>query len=415
MSGGPIEADVAIVGAGLAGLNCARELAARGRRPLVLEASDGVGGRVRSDHLDGFVLDRGFQVYLSAYPEGRRALDLAALDLRAFRPGALVRHRGRTWPVADPFRRPQDLLGTLRAPVGSVADKARLGRLRQRVRTAPPSSLLAADDLSTLDVLANAGFSAAMVERFWRPLIGGVQLDPSLLTSRRAFEVVLRSFFEGDAAVPAAGMGAIPAQLATRLPEGSLRLRSAAAGVEPSVVTLVGGRRVRAPVVVVATDGPTAARLLGLPVPRSRAAACVYFAADRAPFEGPWILLDGDGRGPAANVAVMTNVAPSYGPPGAALVAAAVVGGPAAATIADDVREQLRAWFGSQVDAWRHLRTYRIAHGQPEQRPPFSPKQSVVVAPGLYVCGDHRDTASIQGALYSGRRTAQVIGDVLDG
>ncbi len=127
------EADVAVVGAGLAGLNCGRELVARGLVPVVLEASDGVGGRVRSDRLDGFVLDRGFQVYLTAYPEGRRALDLAALDLRRFRPGAMTWHGGRRWTVSDPFRRPQDLPATLGAPVGSLADKARLGLLHQRI------------------------------------------------------------------------------------------------------------------------------------------------------------------------------------------------------------------------------------------------------------------------------------------
>lgn len=404
-----IEADVVIVGAGLAGLNCARELVALGLRPVVLEASDGVGGRVRSDRVDGFTLDRGFQVYLTAYPEGRRALDLAALDLCRFRPGTMVRHGGRSWTVSDPFRRPQDLPMVLAAPVGSLADKARLGLLRRRLRSVPPAALLQGEDLTTIDVLSDAGFSAAMVERFWRPLVGGIQLDPTLQTSRRAFEVVLRSLFDGDAAVPAAGMGAIPAQLAAGLPDATVRLGQAATAVEPGRVTLAGGRQVWARTVVVATEAPAAGRLLGLVPPRSRPAACVYFAAEQAPFEEPSVLLDGTGTGPAANVAVMTNVAPTYGPPGAALVACAVVGQPLRSGLDGDVRDQLRRWFGPSVDRWRHLRTYQIAHGQPEQRPPFSPKQPVRLRPGLYVCGDHRDTASIQGALYSGRRTAEAV------
>lgn len=442
---GDSEVDVAIVGAGLAGLNCARELVARGLRPVVLEASDGVGGRVRSDHLEGFILDRGFQVYLTAYPEGRRALDLAGLDLRTFRPGALVWHGGRRWTVADPFRRPQDLPATLAAPVGSLADKARLGLLRRRVRTVAPAELLGGDDATTIDALSDAGFSAAMVERFWRPLFGGIQLDPTLQTSRRAFEVVLRAFFDGDAAVPAAGMGAIPAQLAAGLPADTVHLGSPARAVEPGTVALAGDRRVRARAVVVATEAPAAARLLGLTMPGSRPAACVYFAADRAPFEEPSILLDGTGAGPATNVAaaagrnylgppravdgpvshskgpgssfrpLMTNVAPTYGPPGAALIACAVVGQPPQAGLEEAVRSQLRRWFGPDVARWRHLRTYRIAHGQPDQRPPFSPKQAVRLRPGLYVCGDHRDTASIQGALYSGRRTAEAVAAELGG
>ncbi len=166
--------------------------------------------------------------------------------------------------------------------------------------------------------------------------------------------------------------------------------------------------------VVVATDGPSAARLLNLPPVGSKRVSCCWFAADRPPFDDPVLVLDGARSGPVANVAVLSNVAPGYAPPGKALIAAAAPGGHGD-DLADRARDQLRRWWGPQVDSWRLLRTDHIAHGQPVQRPPFHPKQPVRLAEGLFVCGDHRDTASIQGALHSGRRTGEAVQAALAG
>ena len=404
---------VVVVGAGLAGLACARELVARDREVVVLEASDGVGGRVRTDVVDGFQLDRGFQVHLTSYPEAARVLDHAALDLRAFQPGALVWYGGRSHRVGDPFRRPRDLLPTLRAPIGSLADKSRIALLRRRVLSRTAVELLQGPDGTTADALRGAGFSNAIIDRFFHPFLTGVLLDPDLGTSRRLFDVYWRSFATGEAVLPSAGMGAIPAQLASALPEGTVRLRTVVDEVAPGRVVLAGGTTMAAGAVVVATEGPAAARLLGIPDPGSLPVCCVWFGADEPPWEEPVLLLDGEGRGPASNVVVHTNVAPTYAPPGAALVACAVVG-PGHPGLAAAVRDQLRRWFGSVVDSWRHLRTDVIPHGQPLQLPPFAPLRAVRHGPGTYVCGDHRDTASIQGALHSGRRAAEAVDADLD-
>ncbi|MDQ3385254.1 MAG: FAD-dependent oxidoreductase, partial [Actinomycetota bacterium] len=347
-------------------------------------------------------------VHLTSYPEAARVLDHAALDLRAFQPGALVWHGGRAHRVGDPFRRPVDLVPTLRAPIGSLADKVRIAMLRKRVRSRTPAQLLRGPDGTTSDALREAGFSEAIIDRFFQPFLAGVLLDPDLTTSRRLFDVYWRSFADGEAVLPSAGMGAIPAQLAGALPEGTVRLGSTVVEVGPGGVVLADGTALRGDAVVVATEGPAAARLLGIPDPGSRPVCCVWFAADEPPWEEPVLLLDGEARGPASNVVVHTNVAPSYAPPGAALVACAVVG-PGAAGLADAVRDQLRRWFGSVVDSWRHLRTDAVPHAQPLQLPPFSPLRAVRHEPGTYVCGDHRDTASIQGALHSGRRAAEAV------
>jgi phytoene dehydrogenase-like protein len=404
------QVDVVVVGAGLAGLAAAKRLIAAGRSVLVLEASDGIGGRVRTDEVDGFHLDRGFQVLLTAYPELHRQLDVEALHLRRFDPGALVWCDRKLHLVGDPLRQPSSLVASALAPVGTIADKARLAALLLRLRRADPQTLLRGEDMSTMDALRADGFSERMIERFFRPLVGGIQLDAELTASRRMFDVVLHSLAVGSSAVPAAGMGAIPAQLAATLPEGTVRLSTPVASVSAGSVRTTAGETVSAAQVVVATEGPAAAELLGLPAVRSRPVACVWFAADDAPFRQRLIALDGARSGPALNVAVMSNVAPEYSSDGRAVIAAAcpTVGadGVAPADLVGDVRSQLRAWFGPVTERWEHLRTHVIAHGQPDSAPAFSPKRRVSLGEGLFVCGDHRDTPSIQGALFSGRRCA---------
>ena len=410
--------DVVIVGAGLAGLVCAQDLTRAGVACTVLEASDGVGGRVRTDAVDGFLLDRGFQILLTAYPEVQRRLDVDALEVGLFEPGAAIRRRGRFHRVSDPLRRPLGIPGTVAAPIGTLADKARLVRLVFDVRRHTVRELLRRPDSSTAERLARAGFSERMMESFWQPLFAGIQLDPDLEVSSRRFDTILRMLAVGATGVPRRGMGTIPAQIASTLGEDVVRLGAMVVGIDGSGVVLAGGEHVSGRAVVVATDGPVAHRLLGERVadPGSRAAACCWFAAPGPPLPGPLLILDGEASGPAKNVAVMSEVSPSYAPAGRALVAAAVPG-PAALdpTVTGRVREQLARWFDSGTADWEHLRTDVIAHGQPLQGPPLCPKQPVALGEGMFVCGDHRDTASIQGAMFSGGRTASAVLEHLRG
>ena len=407
--------DVVIVGAGLAGLACALRLHEAGAGVRVLEASDGVGGRVRTDVLDGFRLDRGFQVLLTAYPETRRVLDYAALDLRPFLPGALVRRAGRFHELSDPWRQPGRAWRSLTAGVGSLADRLRMARFRGRVRRGSLEDLFRRPETSAAERLHAEGFSAGMIDAFFRPFFGGVLLDRSLSASSRMLEFVFRMMAEGDVALPAAGMGAIPEQMARPLPEGTVRLRARVAAVSPREVRLDSGETIAADAVVVATEGPAAARLASLPEPGSRPVTCLYFAAERAAVAAPILVLDGDGTGPVNNLSFPSQVAPSYAPAGAALVSASVIGGAAADAEADAlqaaVRKQMEGWFGDEVRGWRHLRTYRIHHAQPEQRPgTLEPAERPVrLESGLFVCGDHRDTASLHGAMLSGRRAAEAL------
>ncbi|HSK97003.1 MAG TPA: NAD(P)/FAD-dependent oxidoreductase [Euzebyales bacterium] len=401
---------IIIVGAGLAGLRCAGVLQQHDVPWLLLETQDGPGGRVRTDYVDGFQLDRGFQVLLTAYPEARAALDYAALDLRAFTPGALVRVPGSFHRVVDPRRRPLSTLSTLRAPVGTLADKARVAWLRRRLLRGSVDDLWRRPERTTREALASLGFSSRMVERFWRPLLAGIQLDPTLHTSSRMFDFVLRMLAEGDNALPSAGIQAIPDQLAAGLPGARIRYNATVVAVDAGGVWLDDGELVRGRAVVVATDGPTASRLLrALPAPGSNRARCLYFAAERTPVDEPVIVLNGEGRGVVNNLCVPSVVAPRYAPQGVSLVSVSVLTGPNdPQALEAAVREQLRGWFGRRVDTWRLLRHYDIAHAQPAQAPPAlsPPQRPVEVDTGVFVCGDHRDNASINGALASGHRVA---------
>ena len=413
-----VDADVIIVGAGLAGLAAAILCSEAGLSVIVVEAADGVGGRVRSDYVDGFILDRGFQVLLTAYPEAKAMLDYEALALKKFTPGSLVFSDGETSRIADPFRAPKTLLETLRSPVGSPIDKARVGLLRTLNKRASIASLWQKPEISTLARLRALKFSSRMTERFFRPFLAGVQLDPSLSTSSRVFDFVFKMLAEGDNALPANGIGMISQQLAGRVPAGSIRLNTRVAAVAPGSVTLLDQAVLRAKAIVVATEGPQAAKLLGERViaPGSQPVSCLYFSAPAAPIGGATIMLNGDGvaGGPVNNVCVPSMVSPSYAPVGRHLVSVSVI---ASHTGADDVAlqtaviTQLRTWFGPQVDAWDHLRTYHIAHAQPSQKPPAlaNPQRPVALGDGLFVCGDHRDNASINGALESGRRAAEAV------
>jgi phytoene dehydrogenase-like protein len=413
------DAPVIIVGAGMAGLNAARTLRRAGADCLVLEAGDGVGGRVRTDEVHTphgtYLLDRGFQVYLTAYPEGRRALAYDQLGFRAFEPGALVRHGGRFHHVADPRRRPLEALRALGSPIATMGDLLKLARLDQRWRRASEESIWRAPAVSSETLLRQEGLSDRVIERFFRPFFGGVFLNRSLHTSARMLRFTYRMFATGETVLPAGGMQQLAQHLARTLPAEALRLGTRVKHIEGDTVTLVGGERLAARAVIVATDGADAAELLAeIESPRWETTTTLYFAAPHPPIEEPTLLLDGEGAGPVNHAAVVSNVQPGYAPRGKALVCANVVSADHAggeAELEALVRRQMRDWFGGQVEEWTHLRTYRIERALPflGEAHPAPEAASVRISPRVYICGDHRAGASINAALLSGRRAAEAL------
>jgi phytoene dehydrogenase-like protein len=406
------EAKVVVVGAGVSGLCCALRLSEKGIPCVVLEASDAPGGRVRTDSVDGFLLDRGFQVLLTAYPEAKRLLDYRALKLRTFAPGALVRIGGKFHRVSDPFRQPWTAPASLLAPVGSLGDKMKIAALRRHVLSGSIDEIFQRPETSSLEALRGFGFGDRMIDSFFRPFFGGIFLETELATSSRMLEFVFRMFSLGKAALPTAGMGVIARQLAARLPEGTVRLGARVEALGQGEVRLAGGERVPAAAVVLATEAPEAARLLpDLRPPGSHGTACLYYAADQAPISKAMLVLNGEGQGPVDNLCVPSAVAPGYAPAGKALVSATVVGAAGAEEkeLEAEVRKHLASWFGPAVQGWRHLRTYRIPLALPARRSLDPAALPVRRRPGLYLCGDHRETPSLQGAMVSGRRAADAV------
>ncbi len=416
--------DCIVVGAGLAGLACARELHRAGRRVVVLEASDRVGGRVATDSVDGFRIDRGFQVYNDAYPEGLRQLDLEGLRLGRFEAGAIIAEGGRLRRLADPWRNPAVALGAVLARTVGIADGLRMARLRcdvlARLRAGglDPDTPVAHAERTTAEELAARGFSPAFVRRFFVPFFGGVFLERSLETAAPVFLFDFAMFAIGRASLPAGGMEAIPLQLAAGLPPGAVQTGTARA-IEAGVVELADGRRLMARDVVLAVDRAAAAAILpeaargGWGNRQDKSTRLIAFAADRSPLGSPTLVVGADAAGPIDNLSVPSDVAAGYAPAGGAVVTVSVRHGYDAEgeSLTTAVRDQAAGWFGSQARSWRELATVHVRNALPDESPtarrlrPKGPR----IGEGLWICGDHCGSASINGALASGRRAAEAV------
>jgi phytoene dehydrogenase-like protein len=413
--------DVLIVGGGLAGLCCARTLDRHNIPFTLFEGSDNVGGRVRTDLLDGFILDRGFQIFLTAYPEAKEVLDYASLDFRPFLPGALVRLDGKFHELSDPLRRPGKILETAFAPVGTMADKMKVGLMKQRsMSTATMLREPGTAGKTTKEVLEQSGFSESMIMTFFRPFLGGIFLESELSTSASMFEFLFKMLSTGENVLPARGMQSIPEQLAGALPPEKIRLSQPVTRVEGRSITLASGETIEGSAVVIATEEPQARRLLGQwSLSAFRSQTCLYYAATEAPIDEPLLIIDGESGGPVNNFCVPSQVAKTYAPPGRALCSASVIGDPQmSGTELDElVRRQLGQWFGRQVKSWELLRIYRVKYSLPDQSPGAvaAVDHTYQSADGIYLCGDYKDTGSINGAMRSGRLAGEAVISALSG
>jgi phytoene dehydrogenase-like protein len=408
---------VIIVGAGLAGLTCAKVLAKRGHEVAVFEASDGVGGRVRTDVLDGFLLDRGFQVYFTAYPVSRRHLDHAALDLRALDPGAIIcRGRDRT-VLSDPLRDPGSLVPSLLSDAANLGDKLRT--LELVARTAPVGATAAGEldgvDNPSLEYLRSLGFSERFVDTFFKPFYGGIFLDRSLSTSARVLRFTFKMLATGKTAVPARGVGEIPKQLAAFLPRGVLHTNDAVSSVlwegDRAVGVEVDGKEHEADTVVVATDASTAGRLTGAAVPEGWVGqVCIYFAAEGLS-SGKKIMLNAEDGRFVNNAVQISNVSPLYAPRGQGLLSVVALGG------FDLPDEEIYRRGVEDVTGWypeadlTPLAIYRVPYAQFAQPPGIHEMlpENRTDTLGLVLAGEYTEDSSINGSMLSGEKAAEEV------
>jgi phytoene dehydrogenase-like protein len=400
----PSRAEVVVVGAGLAGLSAATRLASAGCDVHVLEATEHAGGRLATDRIDGFLVDRGFQVLNTGYPRVAADLDLAALDLGYFWRGAVVRAGGRPHRVVDPRRHPGTVAATLAAPIGSLPAKAAVAAFSARAGYAPVRQLLQAPETTAEEALLAARVGRTALERFFRPFLAGVLLESGLATSSRYLDLLWRSFARGDIGLPAAGMQAVGEQLAARVGEGRVHLATPVHAVRSGAVDTDAGP-VHAAAVVVATDPGTASALLpAVQADAPRQVTTHLHVLPASPWDAPLVVL-GEPGDRVVNSVVLTDAQPAYSPDGRALVASSTL----APTRAAEVRDEVARLHGVAAADLAHLSTVTVPGAQPAAVPPLRLRQPVALGDGVFVCGDHRDTPSIQGAMASGRRTARAV------
>lgn len=412
-----MDTDVIVIGAGLAGLQSARRLEGDGFGVTVIEADDAVGGRIRTDRVDGFRCDRGFQVLNPAYPAVRRGIDIPALELQDFGVGAIVRTGETTTTLAHPLRHPRHLAATLRSPLAPASDLLALARW-----IGPTLLRAGAASQATRDETLRASFDAVgLTGRLRRDVLdtflAGVLADSSGDASANYVRLLVRSFALGVPGLPRAGMQALPEQLASQL-AGPVRLQTAARELRETtdgvqVITDDGTLRARAAIVAL---GPQhLAELTSLPAPETHGLTTWWFRATGRPRTGPFLLLDashpdGGPAGPIWNTAVISEVAPSYAPPGQHLVqATTLLGRPDGRASEAEVRRDLARLYGTPTDRWEVLARHVVPHTLPAQPPPLADRRTTWMSERVLVAGDHRETASIQGALVSGDRGGRAV------
>ncbi|MFE7467468.1 NAD(P)/FAD-dependent oxidoreductase [Streptomyces sp. NPDC057499] len=408
-------ADVVIIGAGIAGLSAAHRLTSAGLTVSVLEAGPRVGGRMTTAEVDGFRLDHIGPLLTTACPQLRITPGLEGLVLRTFAPDVLVHSEGRQYRTGDvrgargALRAARALASAPRPPMGGPIDQARLAAALSRLAATPAARILARPEQSALAALSHRGLPARTVNGFLRPLLAALLADPHLATSSRCADLVLRDYARGRLCVPEGGSSTLPELLAAALPPGTVRTGVHVTAADITSVRTEEHGELGCRSLLVATGAGAAAELLpGLRAPSFHPVTVLHHTAPAPPPTGTALLLDADRSGPVAHTAVMSAVDPTRAPRGRTLISSTVLGTPPPG-LERAVRTHLATLYGIRTDDWELLAVHHDPEAVPAMPAPHDLRRPVRLLAGLYVCGDHRDTSTVRGALYSGRRAADAV------
>ena len=407
--------DVIIIGAGLAGLSAAVHLHRQGRKVLILEATDRAGGRIKTDLYDGFLLDRGFQVLLTAYPESKSLLNYADLNLKKMLPGATVLYDDGQFEIADPFRRPSAALATLFAPVGTIKDKINTLWLKNKLQKLTIEEIFQQPEQTTLKQLSDYGFTSKMIERFYAPFLSGIFLENALSTSSRMFDFVMKMFSDGDVAVPALGMEEIPKQLVALLPQDSIQYHKKVTTIDGNKITTHDGTVFEANQILLATTASALTKDF-FPAQKmtSHQVTNVYFEATEAPTKKAVVILNASkNKKWVNNLTIMSNISSAYAPKDKVLISVSYNGIPIIddAALAENMKLELKKWYGEKVNSWKMLKTYRIEYALPTQQSVRNeiPTSEIKISDSIFICGDNLLNGSINAALKTGRLAAEAM------
>jgi phytoene dehydrogenase-like protein len=407
--------DVIIIGAGISGLAAAIHLQNKGRKVFLIEASERPGGRIKTDLHQGFRLDRGFQVLLTAYPEAQKILDFEALNLQKMLPGAHVLFDGGSFEVSDPFRRPSALFSTLFAPVGSLKDKLLTFLLKKNLQKLSIDEIFNQPESTSIERIKQYGFSSKMLNRFYAPFMSGIYLENKLQTSSRIFDFVMKMFSEGDAAIPALGMEEIPKQMASKLPEDCFLFNQKVVDIIDNKVYTEDGNCFEASQVLIATNADELSqRFFPKQNNEKQQVTNVYFEASEAPIKKAIVVLNAsEKRKWVTNLTVISNVSADYAPEGKVLISVSCNGilDVEDEKIAENMKKELLSWLGDTVLNWKMLKTYKIQYALPNQNSVVNDLKSsdIQMTESLFICGDHLLNGSINAALKTGRIAAETM------
>ncbi len=403
---------IVIIGAGIAGLTCAKYLKDKGIEALILEASDGVGGRVRTDIVKGFKLDRGFQVFLTSYPEAAKLLDYDDLRLNYLPSGARIRKGNNFFVMPNPLKNLWSAPQALFSPVGNFFDKMKIVQLNSDTRNAaePDISNLQSDE-TTISFLKNYGYSEKIINLFFKPFMGGVFLEKELRTNSDFFKFLYSMFAKGEVSLPQNGMQAIPEQIAAHLSPNQIRLNTAVRKIAGKTLYLENNETIEADRIVLATDAKTAAKLLGEESKvEFNGTVCLYFESDLPlNLQGePYLIINSNPADLIDHILVISDVAASYAPAGKTLISVNIIGNKDVSK--ENIQAELIKWFGRE-NVWRHIKTYKVSEALPQFFQDSAADNDLKINDHTFRCGDYTAYPSLNAAMKTGREVAGMLSE----
>ncbi len=404
------EYEAVIVGAGLSGLVAALELEKSNLSYAIFEEDANVGGRVQTDNYNGFLLDRGFQIFLEAYPEARKFLDYGSLNLKPFYSGARVRKNGQFYDLLDPLKNPKTTLNTLQSPIGKISDKLNIAKLKLDYGNKDVNEFYDYKNISTYDALLKLGFSQGFLDDFLSPLFRGIFLEKELATDFSFFEFVFTMLANGDNVVPELGMGQIPIQLKKKINCQNIFFQHKVLEIKENSIIVDEIGEIKAQSVILATNEIQALKLLKsmkLAI-KFNAQTCLYFALNVQPFHEPILVLNANKDELINNLTIMSNVSSSYAPPGKHLLSVCLVGNPDLDDdiLIDRVSKELGQWYPNLAQDFEFLKLYRINYALPCINDNNKTDPELLGFKNVFLAGDYLENGSINGAMKSGRKAA---------